>query len=685
MSERWPGGIITKTPITPTGPNYNGTAPGVWTIEQAAYWQRQGLWPTQGIGVADIYFPYVSYLMSTTATNAQQNNTFLDSSSNNFTVNRNGNTTQGSVNPYGTLWSNYFDGTGDYLSGSASNVMTGNFTVEMWAYFQGFGAGAGVYTIGNETTQRVVFYVTSGGALAWDLYGAGTTSFPGATVPLNTWVHIAFVKSGSTIIAYLNGTSAGSRSMPYTVGNANGFFVGGSMNGYLSNFRVVNGTAVYTSDFTPPTSPLTAISGTLLLTCQSNRFRDNSTNNFTLTRNGDTRVTNFNPFSPSSPGYVAATSGGSISFDGATDWLNMGGQSAFAYGTGAFTIECWFYALGLGQMIIDGRPPSTNGNYVLVAVGGGGTLEYYSNNVGQVLGNTQIQLGAWNHFAIARSGTTTKMFLNGIENASFSDNTNYEAATDRPIIGTNGYRTDLSHFNGYMANFRIVKGTAVYTANFTPPTSPVTAISGTSLLLNATNAGIFDAATINNMETVGNAQVSTTQAKFGTTSVAFDGTGDYLYLPPNSNLPVGTSNFTVECWIYALGTPSDSPIFECRSTGSATDGFTLTAFSSSVIRVFCGSALISSSATTYVNQWVHLAVVRSSGTTTFYINGTSVGSTVTTINWTNQDAVIGGGRYSAGSTINVSFNGYIDDFRITKGVARYTANFAPPVTAFVPY
>jgi hypothetical protein len=186
----------------------------------------------------------------------------------------------------------------------------------------------------------------------------------------------------------------------------------------------------------------------------------------------------------------------------------------------------------------------------------------------------------------------------------------------------------------------------------------------------------------NDLETVGNAQISTSVKKFGTGSMAFDGSGDYLYPATSPNLAMGTGDFTVEGWIYATGTPSDSPIFECRSTGSATDGFTLTAFSSSVIRLFCGSALISSSSTTYVGQWVHLAVVRVSGTTTFYINGTSVGSTASTINWTNQDVIVGGGRYSAGSSINVSFTGYIDDFRITKGVARYTANFTPPTAAF---
>ena len=276
------------------------------------------------------------------------------------------------------------------------------------------------------------------------------------------------------------------------------------------------------------------------------------------------------------------------------------------------------------------------------------------------------------------------MYRNGVEvaSATISSGASFNWGYNGALVGGGNWDGAGSYYNGYISNLRLVKGTAVYTAAFTPPSSPVTSITNTSLLLNATNAAIFDNSMKNDLETVGNAQISTSVKKFGTGSMAFDGSGDYIYPVASPNLAMGTGDFTVEGWIYATGTPSDSPIFECRSTGSATDGFTLTAFSSSVIRVFCGSALISSSGTTYVNQWVHLAVVRSSGTTTFYINGTSVGSTTSTINWTNQDVIVGGGRYSAGSSINVSFTGYIDDFRITKGVARYTSNFTAPTAPF---
>jgi hypothetical protein len=279
------------------------------------------------------------------------------------------------------------------------------------------------------------------------------------------------------------------------------------------------------------------------------------------------------------------------------------------------------------------------------------------------------------------------MFLNGIENASFSDNTNYEAATDRPIIGTNGYRTDLSHFSGYMSNFRIVKGTAVYTSAFTPPSAPVTAISGTSLLLNATNAGIFDSATINNMETVGNAQVSTVQSKFGGSSLYLDGSGDYLQAPYNDAFQFGTGDFTVEFWINSAASGSYNQVVGTLVSGTENGTWRIgTRFNSLNNLYFArgnGSGFDEFNIAANANDgaWHHVACTRSSGLVRLFLDGTVVSSSTISGTCTSANPLRVG--YNQRDTVYV--NGYIDDLRITKGVARYTANFTAPTQAFPPY
>jgi hypothetical protein len=105
---------------------------GSFTLQQQMQAKTASNWPIAG----DPYFNYVPLLLNGDGTNGAQNNTFLDSSSNNFTITRNGNTTQGSFSPYGSNWSNYFNGS-DYLTASANSAFafnTGDFTMECWYY-----------------------------------------------------------------------------------------------------------------------------------------------------------------------------------------------------------------------------------------------------------------------------------------------------------------------------------------------------------------------------------------------------------------------------------------------------------------------------------------------------------------------------------------------------------------------
>lgn len=640
--------------------------------------------------VTDAYWKYVSLLLNTTSTNGAQNNTFLDSSTNAFSVTRNGDTTQGSFNPYMPTgyWSGYFDGTGDYLSVnfSSGSTIAGDFTWETWIYDLGtksYGTLLGWRTGSVPWAGFVIYRNNSENLVVSISSGTLVITQTSGTYKNNQWNHVALVRSGTTVTLYVNGASAGSgtyspsfnpgaaywtASDPYNnVSNA-------QFAGYISNQRFVNGTAVYTSAFTPPTSPLSAISGTSLLCLQDNRFKDNSTNAFAITVNGDTRISKFAPFNPPAS-YSTATYGGSGYFDGTGDFLTVPSNAAFAYGTGDFTWECWFYA-------------ATNGGYIIEHGSNGGTisfagtrLAYYNATigVGSALYTTGFAsnppLNTWYHIAAVRSGGTTSLYFNGTLSVSAADSHNY----GNQSVSIGQFGGGGLNFKGYISNLRLVNGTAVYSgATLTVPTSPLTAISGTSLLLNFDNAGIYDAATINDAETEGNAQVSTTQAKFGTTSMYFDGTGDWLPIIDKPELRFGTGAFTVEFWLYLGATGAARGLV---AKGTSTTGWLVSTDASDKVVFTYTTSTITSTGALSGSTWYHIAVVREgtgSNQTKIYIDGVNDGTGTVSTDF-NQTSVM---YVAANRTGGDALNGYIQDLRITNGYARYTGNFTPPTAAF---
>lgn len=180
-----------------------------------------------------------------------------------------------------------------------------------------------------------------------------------------------------------------------------------------------------------------------------------------------------------------------------------------------------------------------------------------------------------------------------------------------------------------------------------------------------------------------NAQVDTSVKKFGTGSIKFDGASDYLTVEGSTGVGAfGTDDFTLEMWIYATAANNDS-IFENRPSGAnAATGFTLVAFNSSTINFWSGGGnRISATGLTWLNGWHHLAITRESGTTTLWFDGESKGTTTYSalMNMTDtSDVIIGAGRYSGTTTITSTSSvfAYMDEIRITKGVARYSADFS---------
>lgn len=204
-------------------------------------------------------------------------------------------------------YSVYFDGTGDSLSvsGSGFNISTGDFTAECWFYFSGpfFYDVVFSSTAAYQTTNNLRLITNVGeNRLALANHG-GLILQASSLFTENVWNHVAVVRSGSTVTMYQNGVSVGSMTYSNTVasdtfyiGNALGDANDYSAKGYISNFRVVK-SAVYTANFTPPTARLGAVANTVLLTCQDSTFKDNSSNNLTITANGNAAVNSLDPFS----------------------------------------------------------------------------------------------------------------------------------------------------------------------------------------------------------------------------------------------------------------------------------------------------------------------------------------------------------------------------------------------------
>ena len=211
----------------------------------------------------------------------------------------------------------------------------------------------------------------------------------------------------------------------------------------------------------------------------------------------------------------------------------------------------------------------------------------------------------------------------------------------------------------------------------------IEAVSGSRYTLDGSVAGFLTTADVtrasNTITVSGNAQLSTVQQKFGASSLLLDGTGDYLSIASDVDYGFGTGDFTIEGWFYKTAV-STQYLFDTRTILNE-DSIAVQSNGAGNLRLFVNGAFVLTSSNTHTNNaWNHLAISRASGTTRFFINGVVSTNTYTdATNYGTAKPLFIGATYT-GST---SYNGYIDEFRVTKGLARYTTTFTPSTTAFV--
>jgi len=189
--------------------------------------------------------------------------------------------------------------------------------------------------------------------------------------------------------------------------------------------------------------------------------------------------------------------------------------------------------------------------------------------------------------------------------------------------------------------------------------------------------------------TYGNAQIDTAQSKFGEASGLFDGAGDYIDTPDSTDWTMGNGNFTVDSWFRPASlTANVCLICQCDSFGNATShSFYIFRTASTVLgKVYYGDTGITASSATVleINTWNHVALVRNGANLTIYLNGVAGGTIgnigTETINDSANKLTVG----RIGEYDGYYFNGWIDELRISKGIARWTANFTPETGEYGP-
>lgn len=367
-----------------------------------------------------------------------------------------------------------------------------------------------------------------------------------------------------------------------------------------------------------------------------------------------------------------------------TDSVSYNGESSFAFGTGDFTVEMWFWptVASYTRYLYDGLPNGTSSGAYLSIAYTGSNMSIYAGTVatggGTLTVNYALRPNQWYHIAVVRYSGTTRLYVNGVERGSgIADTTDYLNGASRPIIGKYGFTTGYN-IGGYLNNVRVVKGTAVYTGNFTVPTSPLTAISGTSLLAFGINWSGNPKPSLSSTPRISGITPFVTAY-----SDYFDGTGDSLTIADSAALEPGSGNFTVEAWIYL--TQTSGSLQTVVSKSSAGFGpFLLTVNGTSLV-YYCSSnntswdvASAVAGGTLTTNSWNHVALVRNGNTITPYLNGVAGTATTSSATLTNNTGSVRiGANYNGTSTVEF-INGYISNFRYVVGTAVYTGNFTVP-------
>jgi len=398
-------------------------------------------------------------------------------------------------------------------------------------------------------------------------------------------------------------------------------------------------------------------------------------------------------------------------FDGDDDYLTIPDSADWTLGTENFTIDLWvrFNAVDVVQQIC-GQDIDTANDW-LFRYDTAGTLTFFwevgNNILVNLTGTFEPEVNTWYHIAVIRNGDTLGFFVDGTLTVegwqALTENVDFADIGGSPLFAI-GVRSinNTADFNGWMDEFRFSKGIARWIENFTPPTSAYISDSYTKLLLScngedgstifADSSGFYDSSeSPHPIVTHNDAQLDMAQKEFGTASGLFDGTDDYLTAPHSDDWDFGTGDFTIDFWVRFNALPSDgiSQFFVCNShsddSGWMFFVLNTTGTYSLQFKNYTGAAYnieVSVDSTGLsTNTWYHIAVSRNGSN--FYIFQDGVQQGVTAVDADETTDNVAGIYIGSNRVGGAAFNGWIDEFRISKGTARWITGFTPPTEEYI--
>ena len=386
----------------------------------------------------------------------------------------------------------------------------------------------------------------------------------------------------------------------------------------------------------------------------------------------------------------------SVAFDGVDDKLVWAATDDFTFGLGAYTVEFWVNF----DHITDAsgvfyQYTNQNGGFVINFTTTGVAINKFG--VGDILKyTTHAPSGEWVHYAFVRETTAankTYIFMNGRLVKTGTDSTNWNL-TQISALGGNAHPSSTQYAQCRISNFRIVKGTAVYTNDFTPILEPLTNITNTKVLCCNKDSVTGSTVTPGSVDVQGDPTASSeTVNGFATGAVVFDGDDSLIVGNGSGAMDLADNDFTIECWFKAQtsGSPGTHDTLFALSAygdGSNSNAFSFYAHDNGGLKIFnrVGSGYVQKyqeSSLYSLNTWVHFAWNRNGTTNKIFINGIETGTYEDQLDFTDgQNLYIGANDYNQnGSPNQYGLNGNISNVRVTIGQTLYNSNFTPSTTA----